>query len=299
MSVNHFRKGVVRVKNLFFIMVFGLMLCQCGGKTAAVDEPDRVFSEIEDGVFDENGNRVEGGKKETEEGGTVKYPETLEADTDGDGLLDAEDVCPDDPEDLDNFEDSDGCPEPDNDQDKIPDGDDDCPNEPETYNGTEDEDGCPDKSMVVVISCPGHGPIPTLVYYNKKKLKIRKQDYAILDAVVEVIKANPQILRVQVAAHSDGKGKKKKNIKITKKMAAKVIDYIAGKGVDKKIFSAAGYGGECPISKKAKDNNRIAFILLETDHGCASDSLQCAQSAPIELVPEEDRKYLPGSDYCE
>ncbi len=28
-------------------------------------------------------------------------------------------------------------------------------------------------------------------------------------------------------------------------MAATVIDYIAGKGVDKKIFSAAGYGGEC------------------------------------------------------
>jgi outer membrane protein OmpA-like peptidoglycan-associated protein len=65
-------------------------------------------------------------------------------DRDGDGIKDDVDKCPDDPEDLDDFEDEDGCPDPDNDRDGILDRDDKCPNEPETKNGFEDEDGCPD-----------------------------------------------------------------------------------------------------------------------------------------------------------
>jgi outer membrane protein OmpA-like peptidoglycan-associated protein len=65
-------------------------------------------------------------------------------DRDGDGLKDDVDQCPDDPEDFDDFEDEDGCPEPDNDRDGILDEDDDCPNDPEDKDDFEDEDGCPE-----------------------------------------------------------------------------------------------------------------------------------------------------------
>src|SRR4029079_2407110 len=67
-------------------------------------------------------------------------------DRDGDGYKDDVDQCPDDPEDFDDFEDEDGCPEPDNDKDGILDVDDKCPNDPETKNGYKDEDGCPDNA---------------------------------------------------------------------------------------------------------------------------------------------------------
>jgi outer membrane protein OmpA-like peptidoglycan-associated protein len=67
-------------------------------------------------------------------------------DRDGDGYKDDVDKCPDDPEDFDDFEDEDGCPEPDNDHDGILDVDDKCPNEPETKNGFQDADGCPDST---------------------------------------------------------------------------------------------------------------------------------------------------------
>ncbi len=94
-------------------------------------------------------------------------------DRDGDGVPDGVDRCPDQPEDLDGFQDEDGCPELDNDSDgvmdtadKCPneagpiqnfgcpitdkDGDgisddkDQCPNEPEDKDGYQDQDGCPD-----------------------------------------------------------------------------------------------------------------------------------------------------------
>jgi outer membrane protein OmpA-like peptidoglycan-associated protein len=67
-------------------------------------------------------------------------------DRDGDGYKDDEDQCPDEPEDFDNFQDAEGCPDPDNDNDGILDVDDRCPNTPEDRDGDEDEDGCPEGS---------------------------------------------------------------------------------------------------------------------------------------------------------
>ena len=54
--------------------------------------------------------------------------------------------CTTGPEDMDGFEDDDGCADLDNDKDGIPDAQDMCPNEPETKNGFRDSDGCPDEA---------------------------------------------------------------------------------------------------------------------------------------------------------
>lgn len=67
-----------------------------------------------------------------------------EVDNDGDGMLDGVDPCPDEAEDMDGFEDSDGCPDRDNDGDGVADGFDSCPNEVEDMDGDRDDDGCPD-----------------------------------------------------------------------------------------------------------------------------------------------------------
>lgn len=67
-------------------------------------------------------------------------------DDDHDGIINVDDKCPGQPEDLDDFEDQDGCPELDNDNDGIEDVDDECPNEPEDKDGYEDFDGCPEVS---------------------------------------------------------------------------------------------------------------------------------------------------------
>ncbi|MEM6532485.1 MAG: OmpA family protein [Myxococcota bacterium] len=71
-------------------------------------------------------------------------PEPTPVDSDGDGILDPDDSCPDSPEDKDNYEDTDGCPDPDNDGDGIPDTDDPCANDAEDMDAFEDSDGCPD-----------------------------------------------------------------------------------------------------------------------------------------------------------
>jgi TonB family protein len=65
-------------------------------------------------------------------------------DADGDGVSDAEDRCPNEPEDRDGYKDGDGCPDPDNDGDGIPDAQDKCPNDAEDLDQFQDEDGCPE-----------------------------------------------------------------------------------------------------------------------------------------------------------
>jgi outer membrane protein OmpA-like peptidoglycan-associated protein len=124
-----------------------------------------------------------------------------ETDRDGDGILDKDDKCPDQPEDKDGFQDEDGCPDPDNDNDGvldandrcpnvpgplanqgcpieaphdrdgdgIPDDIDRCPDQPEDKDGFQDEDGCPDLDndndglLDAADKCPNEpGPIQNL-----------------------------------------------------------------------------------------------------------------------------------------
>ncbi|MBN1575337.1 MAG: OmpA family protein [Chitinispirillaceae bacterium] len=67
-----------------------------------------------------------------------------DTDNDKDGISDANDKCPVEAEDKDGFKDDDGCPDPDNDGDGIPDLNDQCPKIAEDFDGVEDQDGCPD-----------------------------------------------------------------------------------------------------------------------------------------------------------
>lgn len=68
------------------------------------------------------------------------------ADPDADGIRNIDDACIDEPEDFDGHNDEDGCPETsaDVDGDNLIDAVDECPNEAEDLDGFRDSDGCPD-----------------------------------------------------------------------------------------------------------------------------------------------------------
>ena len=79
-----------------------------------------------------------------------------EPDNDADGVMDRLDRCPLDAEDVDGYQDNDGCPDLDNDKDRIVDESDRCPDEPETVNGYQDDDGCPDTEPVLDTDGDGY-----------------------------------------------------------------------------------------------------------------------------------------------
>jgi OOP family OmpA-OmpF porin len=84
-----------------------------------------------------------------------------EGDQDHDGIADAQDKCVFLAEDIDGFEDSDGCPDPDNDNDLVPDLEDKCPSVAAEEGRDEDEDGCTDPAPSAAPPPPTEQPSAT------------------------------------------------------------------------------------------------------------------------------------------
>src|SRR5258708_27991854 len=126
-------------------------------------------------------------------------PDSTEPDTDGDGIPDSRDKCPERHEDKDGFEDEDGCPDIDNDGDHVLDIADKCPMQPETVNGFEDEDGCPDTVPPDVAALKG--TIEGLLYADGETA-VRDSAQPALKKIAKVMADHPGI-RVVLVGHTD------------------------------------------------------------------------------------------------
>jgi outer membrane protein OmpA-like peptidoglycan-associated protein len=121
-------------------------------------------------------------------------------DNDADRIADIDDLCPCNVEDADGFEDADGCPDPDDDQDRILDVCDRCPREAEVYNGHCDEDGCPDRGMVLLVE---EGiQVLDRVGFARSSARLGDDAAPLLDAVATTIVHNPQIEVIAVIGHA-------------------------------------------------------------------------------------------------
>ncbi len=184
-------------------------------------------------------------------------------DDDGDGLLRQDDVCPELPEDKDGFEDGDGCPDPDNDGDGVLDGADRCALEGETRNGWDDEDGCPDLLPAVLLERVGR--IEGLVFANNSA-KLLPASEPVLQKLLAALKEYPQI-RVEIAGHTDDRGKRARNIELSRQRAESVRDWLVAKGVEADHLQAAGYGPDVPVTSNRNEkgralNRRVEFNLV-------------------------------------
>jgi len=185
-------------------------------------------------------------------------------DKDGDKVANADDMCPDDPEDKDGFEDEDGCPDPDNDKDRIADRTDKCPNEPETYNGLEDEDGCPDRGRVIVTDTAIE--ILDNIYFAAGSDSVRRESMPIVDGVAATLAGNPSIKQVEVQGHAAAG--ERDPLGLSDRRAAAVQAALMAKGVPASRLTAQGYGATQPLDRGATErarakNRRVAFLILK------------------------------------
>jgi OmpA-OmpF porin, OOP family len=215
-------------------------------------------------------------------------------DTDGDGIPDSRDQCILQPEDKDGYLDDDGCPDLDNDADGIPDDKDKCPNEPEDWDGFQDSDGCPDEDndndtvKDVDDQCPNtpgqpnaaRPGCPSLVVVTAREIRITQQiqydfnkatikpvSFPILDAVYDVLAANPKIT-IEVQGHTDNVGNAAYNQKLSQQRADSVKAYLTKKGLPDARLVSKGYGMTQPLVPNNTDankalNRRVQFIRTE------------------------------------
>lgn len=106
------------------------------------------------------------------------------------------------------------------------------------------------------------------IHFEFNKSIIRPISYPILDDVVQLLKLNPQIKRVQVEGHTDAVGGDTGNQRLSESRAKAVVSYLVSKGVAKDRLSAMGYGRSRPIADNATaegraKNRRTEFTVLE------------------------------------
>lgn len=110
------------------------------------------------------------------------------------------------------------------------------------------------------------------VYYAFGDYKFDAAAQKVLDKVVTVMQSNPNLI-VELSSHTDSRSSDEFNLALSQKRAKTAVDYMIGRGIDKKRLKAVGYGEtkllnkcangvECTDEEHAK-NRRSEFKIVE------------------------------------
>jgi OOP family OmpA-OmpF porin len=194
-----------------------------------------------DGVIDAND------RCPTTPAGRTVNPQGCELDGDGDGVVDALDKCPTTPSGR--KVNAQGC-ELDGDADGVVDALDKCPTTP--AGDRVDSKGC---SLPQVFNLIG-------VNFDNNKDTLRTDAIAILDDVVATLKRYPA-LKVEVAGHTDSANSDTYNLDLSQRRADAVLNYFVSKGVETDRLSAKGYGEAEPIADNSTTEGRFKNRRVE------------------------------------
>jgi OOP family OmpA-OmpF porin len=170
----------------------------------------------------------------------VVTPVAKPLDSDGDGVTDDLDRCPDTPKGV--IVDAKGCPL-DSDGDGVADYLDKCPNTPK--GATVDARGCWTYAAVVM--------------FDFDSAEIKSEAFPMLDEAVLILKENPEI-KVEIDGHTDNKGSAAYNMNLSERRAKSVMKYFVDKGVEAERLTTKGFGFTKPAAsndtKEGRAKNR-------------------------------------------
>ncbi len=194
-------------------------------------------------------------------------------DSDGDGVVDEVDQCPNTPRGI--TVDARGCP-PDSDGDGVPDYLDRCPGTPPGVavdksgcpfdsdgDGVADHlDKCPNTPKGATVNEAGCWSLQATTLYDSNSSYIRAEAYPLLDEVAGILMKNPA-MEVEVQGHTDNTGSAKYNQWLSEKRAQRVKDYLVSKGIDPSRLEAKGYGLTQPVASNATAEGRAQNRRVE------------------------------------
>lgn len=176
-------------------------------------------------------------------------------DRDNDGVKDNVDKCPSTP----GLREKDGCPLDDADSDGVPDANDKCPTTP----GLIENDGCPEikKEEQEILNTA----FDNLEFQSAKAI-IKDASYPSLQALAELLEKKPT-WKLKISGHTDSDGSASGNLKLSKRRAQAVANYLKAKGIDESRFTVEGFGESQPIADNktaaGKQKNRRVEMKVE------------------------------------
>ncbi len=106
------------------------------------------------------------------------------------------------------------------------------------------------------------------VQFATGSAEILDESFALLDEVAAILEDNKQVTKLRVEGHTDSRGGKRFNRRLSKKRAAAVRRYLIDKGIDEDRLSSKGYGSSKPIADNKteegrSENRRVEFNIIE------------------------------------
>jgi outer membrane protein OmpA-like peptidoglycan-associated protein len=187
---------------------------------------------------------------------------------------------------------ADGCPNSDRDGDGVLDADDRCPDQAETHNGFQDEDGCPDEAPRVALTEKAL-TIRDKLFFETGKSEIGAVSLGTIDEIAKVLAATPAVELIEIQGHADNMGAPDRNLQITQARASAVRRALIERGVAPTRITAVGYGEYCPVAANLPDrggneqNRRVEFRILRMASGPTGAETACAEAI---------RKGIHGTD---
>lgn len=131
----------------------------------------------------------------------------------------------------------------DNDRDGVLNSKDKCPNT--RAGAVVDVDGC---EVQIIIDLPG-------VNFAFDSARLTPESFAILNDAVTTLQRHKQV-RIEVAGHTDSKGRDAYNLGLSDRRSAVVRDYLISKGIDANRMSSRGYGETRPVASNDTSDGR-------------------------------------------
>jgi OOP family OmpA-OmpF porin len=231
----------------------GCVLAPTQAKTGPVEPCDKSNDSDGDGVTDDKDKCPNTPK------GVKVDANGCPADTDGDGVPDYLDACPNNTkEEISKGVDAKGCPL-DSDGDGVPDYRDRCPNTPADLIKTVDEFGCEPVTNTVRLEL-------TSVFFDFNKSELKEGGKTALAELAKQIVANDAYVRdVQIVGHTDYLGTNAYNQSLSEKRAKAAASYLISQGVAANKVTAVGKGEaeakqNASKAERAKDRKVIVDV---------------------------------------
>lgn len=223
----------------------------------------------------------------------VAQPQQQPKDSDGDGVTDDRDQCPNTPAGV--TVDANGCPL-DSDGDKVPDSKDKCPNTPPGV--SVDENGCPldsdhDGVPDYLDKCPGTpegtkvlpngctemvlNEVNNEVNFAFNSAELTPNAERLLQPVAETLTKNSD-MRIEVDGHTDSKGSDRYNLGLSRRRAESVKKYLVAQGVSSGQIVTRGFGEKMPVADNSTEDGRAQNRRVEIKIISGSSQTQGAGS---------------------
>ena len=157
-----------------------------------------------------------------------------------------------------------GCPPADRDHDGIPDAADACPDDPETVNGVQDEDGCPDQGAFEVKN--DRIVLDERVLFDVNRARVKHSGRIVIEAIAQAWRVHPEWGFMEVEGHCDVRGPDAYNDWLSNERAARVREVLIEAGLPAERISSIGYGKSRPIDSGMTEeahqrNRRVEFVI--------------------------------------